>query len=181
MKLRSFVLAGTAVAALAAAPGAGAAVTDTDSVPVTGTTIGTSLAFGAGIVPAAFGVGLDSTASYVDATTPGVVPIVAIGAWNLRLSGTNAGKLAQGAGCTTGSATLNNPLQLWATAGLGNMTTSFGSSSALFTLSGSPTSIATGVGTNAVTLNYRWTPHANDQLAAGCLYTNTTTVDIAAS
>jgi hypothetical protein len=174
-------LAATVVAlAAGAAVPSGASAALTDSQTVTGTVIAGSLAVGTP-APALFGtsLGTDSTAD----TTGGVVALTVIGPWTARVSGTNAGKLAATtalAPCLSSTPVLNNALTAFATATLGNFTAASTTGSPQ-TLSGTATPIASGIGSNVVTLTYRHNPNASDQLTAGCTYAMTSTVAIAAS
>jgi len=82
--------------------------------------------------------------------------------------------------CTGSTPVLNNALRIFSTATLGNFTAA-GTTGAPLTLSGTATQIASGTGSNTVTLTYRHIPSTSDQLTAGCPYTLTDTVALAAS
>ena len=171
-----FATAAVAITAGAFAPAGASAATQS----VSGTTVAASLALG---VPAAatFGTNL-GTSSNAD-TTGGSVPLTAIGPWVMRVSGSDGGKLKSTAAnplCDNATSILNNELRSFSTASLGNFTAAATSASPL-TLSGTAAQIASGTGSNTVTLTYRYIPNATDQLTAGCPYTMTSTVDVAAS
>jgi hypothetical protein len=191
MKFRSLAVVAAATA-LAVAPTAQAA-TSTNEV-VTGTTVGASLAVGAGVSSATFGAALDSTATQVNALTAGVLPIVAVGPWVVRTSSANGGKFTKvdATACPNGTTTLGNPLRIWTgidLAGGGvsaNYTAGSYNSAAISTsnplpLSSTSTQLASGTGTNVLAVNFRWLPATTDQLDAGCAYTETTTLDLASS
>ena len=124
------------------------------------------------------------TAAPVD-TTGGAVSVTALGSWQLRVRGTDGGRLrSTGAGlCANGSALLGNPLGFWAS---GSGVTSPGSSQSPLTLSGTSQVMASGnVGgliALAVTVGviYRYVPSSQDQLPAGCPYSLTATIDLSA-
>ena len=177
MNLRK-LLSATAVAAAAAAALSPAAALAADQV-VSGTTIGSTLALGVPVA-ATFGTSLGPTAT-VD-TTGGSVAVTAVGAWAMRVSGSDAGKLAKTADalCTGSTAVLNNALRAFPTATLGNFTAASTTGSPHI-LSGTATQIASGTGSNTVTLTYRHIPSASDQLMPGCPYSMTSTVALAAS
>jgi hypothetical protein len=171
-----FVVAAAAIAVGAFAPAAASAADQS----VSGTTVSASLALGVPVA-ATFGTNL-GTSSDVD-TTGGTVPLTAIGPWIMRVSGSDGGKLkatAADALCTGATSILNNALRSFSTAALGNFTAAATTASPL-TLSGTAAQIASGTGSNTVTLTYRYVPNATDQLTAGCPYTMTSTVVIAAS
>jgi hypothetical protein len=176
MQLRKFTLAAaTALTAAALAP-TGASAADQ---AVTGTTIGSTLALGAPVA-ATFGTTL-GPADTVD-SAGGSVAVTAVGSWVMRASGTNGGKLAATAvaACDDSTAVLNNALRVFPTAALGNFTAS-STSATPQTLSGSATQVASGTGSNTITLTYRHIPSSSDQFTPACPYTLTSTVDIASS
>jgi hypothetical protein len=150
------------------------------SQAVTGTTLASAISVGVP-TPATFGVGLGPAAG-VD-STGGAVAVTAIGPWTMRVSGTDSGRLHAGAGptCTGSTTLLGNPLDLFATAALGNFNALGHTSSAPLQLTGTSTPIASGTGTNTVNLTYRFSPASTDQLTAGCDYSLTATVDVSAS
>jgi hypothetical protein len=178
MKLRSIMLAAAVVAAVGTiAPSAMAG-----TQAVTGTTLGNSISVGT-ISAATFGTSLGASGSTT--STLGTVPIVAIGPWAMTATGGGTagdeGKMALVAGqpsCASSSAVLANPLQTWATALLGNFNAGGVTSSAPATLGSSAAALASGSGSNTVTVNYKWTPNTSDQLVAGCAYSQTTTLTI---
>lgn len=177
MRLRTYASAAMAAAVIVTAglaPTANAA-----DQTVSGTTIGSSLAIGVPVA-ATFGVNLGAT-SEVD-TSGGTVTVTAVGAWVMRASGTDGGKLAATAAgaCTDSTPVLNNSLRAFATASLGNFTAASTTGSPQ-TLSGSAAQVASGIGNNVVTLTYRHVPSASDQLTIACPYTMTSTVALAAS
>ncbi len=168
----------TIAAALAAAALVPAGAQAADQT-VSGTTVGSALALGVPVA-ATFGTNLGATSS-VD-TTGGSVGVTAVGNWVLRVSGSDAGKLratAADAACT-GTSVLNNALRAFPTATLGNFSSSYATGTPL-TMSGSAQQIASGTGSNTVTMTYRHVPSTSDQLPTGCPYTMTSTIDIAAT
>ena len=146
---------------------------------VTGTTIGSTLALGVPVA-ATFGANLGPTET-VD-STGGTVAVTAVGSWVMRVSGTDGGKLAAAANplCTGSTPVLNNALRVFSGATLGNFTAA-GTSASPVTLSGSAAQIASGTGSNVVTLGYRYQPSSSDQFTPACPYSLTSTVAIAAS
>ncbi|MBA3329180.1 MAG: hypothetical protein H0T43_12855 [Solirubrobacterales bacterium] len=177
MKSRKLTLA-TAAAALAAAALAPAGAQAADQV-VSGTTIASTLSLGVPVA-ATFGATIGPSAA-VD-STGGSVGVTAVGAWILRVSGTDGGKLKATADalCTGSTSVLNNALRAFPTASLGNFTSSYATGTPL-TMSGTAQQIASGTGSNALTLTYRHVPNASDQFTAGCPYTMTSTVALAAT
>jgi hypothetical protein len=145
----------------------------------------TALALGLSVPSAAtFSSNLGTTGT-VD-TTGGSVGVTALGSWVLRVSGSDGGRLrATGSGlCAQGTTLLANPLKMFAT-GSGVNNRGYTSASPL-TLSGSPQIVASGnTGLISLLINvsftYRYTASPNDQLPAGCPYSQTTTVDLSAS
>src|SRR3954471_7373772 len=89
------------------------------SQAVTGTTLSSVISVGVP-VPATFGTNLGPTAA--TDSTGGAVAVTAIGPWTMRLSGSDSGRLraAAGAPCTGSTTLLGNPLDVFATASLGN-------------------------------------------------------------
>lgn len=174
MKSRSLTIAALVTAVAAFAPAAAQAADQT----VSGTTIGSSLALGTPVA-ATFGTTLGPSSS-VD-TTGGSVAVTAVGAWVMRVSGTDGGKLkATADAACTGTSILNNALRVFPAAALGNFTSSYATGTPL-TMSGVAQQVASGTGSNTVTLTYRHIPSTSDQLTAACPYTMTSTVDLAAS
>lgn len=130
--------------------------------------------------PATFSSGLGPSSAV--STTGGSVAVTALGSWELRISGTDAGRLrGTGTGaCTAGTSLLTNPLGVWAT---GTGVTSPGSSTTPRPLSGTSVTLATGnTGITQlvipVGITYRWTPSASDVLPASCPYSLTATIDL---
>lgn len=158
------------------------ALAATASQLVSGTTLSSSLALGSP-ANAAFGTALGPNAT-AD-STGGTVPVTAVGAWVMRVSGTDSGKLRRtsaSTACQDSSSVLTNPLSVFAT---GGTTTGlfFASSTTLTpqTLTGTAAQVASGTNSNTVTLNYRYSPSSSDAFVAGCDYSLTTTVDLAAN
>lgn len=143
-----------------------------DASPAAGLSIGIP-------TPATFSAGL-GTSGNVE-TTGGNVVITGLGSWQLRVRGSDAGRLrSTGAGaCTAGSPLLTNPLRVWAT---GSGVSSPGSSANPITLTGDATLLASGTVTALVTVgvHYRYIPSSQDQLPAACPYSLTTTIDLIA-
>ncbi len=170
----SLAAATVALAACAALPSAASAETQA----VTGTVISASLAIGT-ITPATF-AGLGTAAGYD--TTGGTVGLIAIGPWVARISdlgATSVGKLTAatpGSGsCASSTTTLNNALGVSSTGSLGNFVPA-----APVTLSAAAQQIASGNGSNVMTVAYHHTTSASDQLMPGCAYGLTSTVALAA-
>lgn len=176
MPCRKTLAVAIAAASVAMAPSVASAQVDQT---VSGTTIGSTLALGVPVA-ATFGANLGPTET-VD-SIGGAVAVTAVGSWVMRVSGTDGGKLAATPGplCTGSTPVLNNALQVFSSATLGNFTAA--ATSALpVTLSDSASEIASGTGSNVVTLGYRYRPSSSDQLTTACPYTLTSTVAIAAS
>ena len=169
----SLAAATVALAACAALPSAASAETQA----VTGTVISASLAIGA-ITPATF-AGLGTAAGYD--TTGGTVALIVIGPWVARVSdvGTSVGRLTAttpGAGsCVNSTTTLANALGVSSTGSLLGFT-----AAAPVTLSATAQPIASGTGSNVMTLVYHHTTSASDQLMPLCAYGLTSTVALAA-
>jgi hypothetical protein len=133
--------------------------------------------------PATFGAGL-GTSQPVD-STGGSVTVTALGGWQLRIRGSDGGRLrSTGTGaCSRGSTLLTNPLRFWAG---GSGVSSPGSSQSPLILSGTSQVLASGsVGglialAVPVTITYRHVPSPNDQLPAACPYSLTATIDLSA-
>lgn len=177
LRLPLTVIAATAALALPAS----SAMADTQAV--TGTTLGDAINVGT-ISAATFGAALGATGSVT--STLGTVPIVAIGPWAMTATGGgttgNKGKMALVADqplCAGSSSVLANPLQAWATATLPTNFSNGGvTSAAPATLGASAAALASGTGSNVLTVNYKWSANDSDQLVAGCLYSQTTTLTI---
>jgi len=176
MHARKFLVVAAAAAAVAAALPSAASAQDQ---AVTGTTIGSTLALGVPVA-ATFGANLGPTDT-VD-STGGVVAVTAVGSWVMRVSGTNGGKLAAavGAACTGSTGVLNNALHVFSSATLGNFTAA-GTSVSPVTLSATAAQVASGTGSNTVTLGYRHRPSSSDQFTPACPYSLTSTIALAAS
>lgn len=160
---------------LAAAAGLLPAVVATDAQAVTlAISVPTPASFSSPIGPAAN-----------VQTTGGSVSVTALGAWELRIRGSDGGRLrSTGTGvCANGSSLLTNPLRVWAS---GSGVTSPGSSQNPIVLSGSPQLLASGsVGglvavAVPVTITYRHVPSPEDQLPAACPYSLTAIIDVSA-
>jgi hypothetical protein len=186
MKSRRAVLfaACASIAVLGVAPAAHAG-----TQAVTGTTLGNSISVGT-IGAATFGTALGASGTVSD-TGLGTVPIVAIGPWTMTATGGGTtgheGHLAlqsgQSATCPTSTATLTNALDVYPSATLGNFTPATYNSAALSStntepLGASAITLGTGTGSNTVTVNYKQVSSSSDQLQAGCIYTETTTLTV---
>lgn len=176
MLVRRFSLAAAALLAAGALAPSDAAAADQ---VVSGTTVGAELALGVPVA-ATFGVALSPTNTVE--STGGAVAVTAVGSWVMRVSGTDGGKLAAtaAAACSGSTGILNNALRVFSGATLGNFTAA-GTTASPVTLSGTAAQIASGTGSNTVSLTYRHVPSASDQLTAGCPYSMTSTVALAAS
>jgi len=109
------------------------------------------------------------------ATSTAALTVVSVTPWTLQVADTtstsNAGHLARQSGCSSGVATLSNPLQLTATPGAGT-----GTSAGQKSLSGSPQTVATGpLGTSLVSVAYSQTIPSSELVVAGCTYSITVT------
>jgi len=171
-------IAALAAALALAAPAAASAA----GVPqqVSGTTLSSALSVGVPS-PATFGANLGTAGSVNSAG--GQIAVTAIGPWTMRLNGSDSGRMRSGAGanCSGSTVLLGNPLDVFATANLGNFDNQAHTTSAPMQVTGTSQPVASGTGSNGVTLTYRYTPAATDQLAAACDYAMTATVDVAAA
>lgn len=138
-----------------------------------------ALAITAGPNSAVFVLSLGTSAP-VD-TAGGTLGVTALGTWYVRVTGSDNGRLRRT--CAEGSSLLTNQLKLFATGAPSN----FGTSAAPLTLSAGPPAQLVASGNNLVsllvnvTLTYRYTPSASDQLSVGCPYSETTTIDVSSS
>ena len=129
--------------------------------------------------PASFATPLGTSGSVN--TTGGAVTVTALAGWQLRISGSDGGRLrSTGTGlCANGSGLLTNPLSVWAS---GSGVSSPGSSANPLMMSGTSQVLASGSVSGLValavpvTVNYRYVASSSDQLPAGCPYSLTATI-----
>jgi ABC-type amino acid transport substrate-binding protein len=186
MKFRSLIVAGAAITAFAVAPAAQATtITDTKSQSVSGVTSSGSLSIGT-VAAAAFPTLGTSATGYT--STLGIIPVVAIGDWSMSVYGSNAGKLINALACGSrlANTTTTNALDIIPpTATLASTFTPGFASNTPLAGSGSPVSLGSGTGSNAINLNYKWTPDTDgvdaDVLPAGCALSQTSTVTVSAT
>ncbi|MBA3329181.1 MAG: hypothetical protein H0T43_12860 [Solirubrobacterales bacterium] len=118
-------------------------------------------------------------------STGGSVSVTALAGWQVRVRGTDGGRLrSTGTGpCASGSTLLSNSLRVWAG---GTGVSSPGSSANPLVLSDTAQVLASGnvLGLVAlavpVTVTYRYVPSAGDQLPASCPYSLTAIIDLSA-
>ena len=80
--------------------------------------------------------------------------------------------------CATSTSPLTNALQSYPTAALSTDFTADVTSGSPATLGASAVQLAHGTGSNVVTVRYKQAASSSDQLVAGCVYTETTTLTI---
>jgi hypothetical protein len=177
-----FVTVAAAAAVALAAPAANASCINggaTGCQVVSGVVTSSSLGFGAAL---ATSVNLSTITPGSTSTITGLIPVVSVGNWTLKVSddntGATAGKLVASGlpACSGSAAALSSKLSVYPTAanvaGLDTFVTSFDSTTP-HPLDGTATSIATGTISDTVTAHYTQPVAESEPLKALCSYSLT--------
>lgn len=139
--------------------------------PAPGLAIALSVSPPAALTPFIHGSTATSNGNGVDA---GILTVTDLVGWTLTAAdsntGTNAGHLVRGAGCSTGTLALAQPLSVTVVPTAAFVTAS---SSGARSLSASAQTVATGTGSGVVNTNYSQVIGSAEQLLVGCSYSLT--------